>query len=225
MKLKHSLSALAAAVALFGFSSCNDNDEPAVPTFVSMVTFYTGTSTTTLFELIPQGNGDAIMLSSNVSFVGQMPEQGERMMIEFKTPDNEYPVKSTSIELLGVLGAHNGMMTSTTQPDTLNWENRGMYVTSLWQTGRYVNMESYVVNTNEGNGYTLQLDATTLDDEYPTAYLMAAEPAQMGMAPTAVAYSSFNLYPYWEQFNGLRIRYKNLNTSGTSELLVKKEKN
>ncbi len=87
MNLKHSLSALAAAVALVGFTGCNDNDDPAETTFMSMVTFYVGTPSSSVFELIPPGNGDAVLLSCAQSFIDDMPQQGTRMMIQFKTPD------------------------------------------------------------------------------------------------------------------------------------------
>lgn len=221
--IRLSLISLAALICTTFLGSCdNGNNDPGYTTFIDVVTYVDGSSTSSTFSYQTSEDSPLFLLTSNFGISSQV-KPGERVVILYNTPDNNPPQGNTQINLLQVGRVSSFNIERTLDADTLQWRNRGIPVVSLWRTGKWLNMESLIPASSSGAPtYHLVLDETTLNDEIPTAYLMGTLNNNT-IVESNNYFSSFDIEPLLEYVrgNGLRIRFINTSVDQETEMLLK----
>lgn len=225
--IRLSLISLAALICATFLGSCdNENNGPAYTTFIDVVTYVDGSSTTSTFSYQTSEDSPLYLLTCNTGIASQV-KQGERVVIVYYTPDNNPPSGNTQIELLQVGRVANFNIERTLEADTLKWRDNGLPVVSLWRTGKWLNMESLIpASTSSAPSYRLVFDETTAGDDIPTAYLMSTTTFNPSFTETNNYFSSFDIEPLLDyvRTNGLRIRFSNPLGDKETEVLLKDKK-
>lgn len=196
-------------------TSCNSND-PAGPgvgdLFFDIATLESATDNGSTFTLRKDGDSPLVTLTSTVPksqinadyfpvgcrlLIGYLPESGEAYV-------------SGPVTLYILSYVYNGVIQESTAEATTNWNTASQQVNSIWRTGNWLNfhvMCDYASINLKPNKYDLVVDETTLNDEYPKAYVIY-EPDTRVNSVTQNFYASFNIAEVWNlpHVKGLQVQ-------------------
>ena len=214
MKRRLSLPALApaliaASAALTGCVNADTIDGPVEMTVYNIVTFE-GNEPGATFSYCPPGTDTPLTLRSAEAIDPEQATAGKRVIIGYvpaRDASGTIALKAlarvTMPELTGCQGVPRG------------WDADGVWVTSVWRSGQYVDMRLRLPYSAEPRMFALAVDSTTLGSPVPRLYLCHKLPEGV----TADATFSRNYYvsacvsPVWDrpEVEGIEINIANTN--------------
>lgn len=192
-------------------TSCNNsnNDDPLPPKlFYDIATLEFSNEEGSTFTLRQENDSPIITLT----FPGQTvnTEQvplGTRVLIAYY-PESGLAYTSGQAKLYAIGYVYNSEIEEGNAESTKQWQTMAQNMLGMWRTGNWINIQTqctYVNNTPMT--YDLVVDETTLDEEYPQAYIIYI-PTDAANALTRDFYATFDISSVWNRPNvkGLRIR-------------------
>lgn len=226
--LKKQLSAAVTALLIIlfatGLTSCSTKgDEPGEPDlFYDIATLVASNSSGSIFSVIPEDDRPAV----KITFPGQMVDTqtipvGTRCLIIY-VPDGGKAYVDDSGVLYALGYVYNGEITVSSAEETSLWKTERQNLISVWRSGNWINLQTECTyDQNYPTVYKLIVDATTLDNEIPHAYLIY-EADDSSQADTKVLFSSFNIESVWNNENVKGLEVTILTNNGTENFTFKK---
>lgn len=191
------LMILAAASAL---SSCNSKeDDPEPPTgakYIDIVTVVSTDADGSVFTFQPQADEPTVTLTTSQTFKTENVKAGDRIAIAYYYPGGEKRYTSGKVRVVTYYSCFGPTVTVAPDSSDSNWSSRGMFVSSLWRAGTWLNLEAVVTAQSvEGMSMKLILDPATEGTDTPELHLVYAEPFSGGMERTV--FGSYDIASIW----------------------------
>jgi hypothetical protein len=171
MKRNQFLSLISASVAMI-FASCNSSssgtDDTGEEYLYDIVTYTACSDNGSSYSVQKDDNSTPAILTATQRIDTTYVKVGQRVLIAYTLPSGTPAYTSSSITLKGYQSIINGAIESTTSAPT----NESQNVVSAWITGKYLNIYSQCDVRSAPKTYSLLLDKSTADKEYPTVYLV-----------------------------------------------------
>ncbi len=210
-----------AAIGLFAVS-CNDDKSNDLPegTLYDIVTLVSNNDNGTVFEFQKEGDSPMITLTSTRRVDSEIFKTGDRMLIAYLPLASSYA--SGPIELEATGQVINGDIIEGKASDWNSFRTYDQYLTFISRSGQYINVRSELYVRSAPKTYSLVVDEATLDQEYPTAYIIFIPDNEMD-ATLHTGYASWDISKVWNlpTVKGLKIRLSN--TNGDNEFTFKKD--
>lgn len=207
----------AAISALAALAGCRDDDGPERQPVMQNIVEYDGVADgCTLFTFYPPESYTPEELRARAEYKFDDIAEGEAMLLAY-TAD---PSASGYISVNGARKINNMKLLQTEPEGLAGWDSEGVYLLSAWRAGERLNMRLRLTYDSEPRRFAIIVDKTTLDDEYPVAYLYH----RRGSGTPNFAreyYVSCTLSALFSHANvrGLRLRLLDTNTaSGTPQV-------
>ncbi len=176
----------------------------------------------TVFTLYaPDAETPATLKASSQVDTGDL-EAGECMLLGY-VPLNGKSYTSGTVDVKAVGVVTNDRLMKG-KPETLtDWDSDPVWLASLWRAGGKVVMRMQLVYDNKPRIFRLVVDETTINDEYPDAYLVniRRNDSENFMRQYYVAFDVHALWTY-ATCKGLRIHVNNSNDTSLREFLIEK---
>lgn len=218
-----SLTLLLALVATV-FTSCNDDNggkELPEGTLYDIVTLVSNSDEGSVFEFRKDGDSPIITLVSSRKLDEKEVKPGQRMMIAY-VPLSGVSYVSGGINLIGYRSVLNGDIQVGKAEDWNSFRTFNQKVTWINRSGQYLNVQANIFVKNEPKKYDLVVDESTLNDEYPVAYIIFIPDNEInGYVINGVA--SWNITKVWEKGSckGLKVRWANEEGTSTEKVFEK----
>ncbi|MBD5225561.1 MAG: hypothetical protein HDS68_06310 [Bacteroidales bacterium] len=205
-----------------GCSSDGQSDDIRYATLYDVVEYTSQNDGQTIFSLYPPEKDDPVVLTAFSSpDLGKL-EPGQALMLAY-TPVNGEAYVSDRIEVKGIGSVTNSQLLKGA-PETLSgWDDDPVWVSSLWRAGRNVMMRVSLVYDDKPRVFRLVVDETTMDQEYPDAYLVNIRRSE-GENFLRQYYVAFDLYAFWThpQYRGIKIHVNNSNNTSLDEFIIER---
>lgn len=205
-----SLFLIAAVTTVTSCNSSGNNDSPIDPNKVvyNIATLTSFNENVSVFT-IDQDNDDAnfTMTFSNVKLNPEVFKVDTRYLIAYQ-PDNNQPGTSGTGYLAGVIYVYNSVITEGTAQSTNEWMTLRQDLTSVWRSGKWINIQTKCTYVGDApKVYNLVVDETTLENEYPDAYLIYDYDNTNPDLRTRDFYATFDISSVWTlpTVKGLRV--------------------
>lgn len=203
---------------------CSDgqSDEVRYATLYDVVEFTSQQDGLTVFSLYLPEREDAVKLSAlSPVNLGKL-EIGESLLLAY-TPVNGEAYVTDDIEVKGIGAVTNFKLLKGSPESLSDWNEDPVWLSSLWRAGRNVVMRVSLVYDSHPRVFRLVVDETTMDNEYPDAYLVNIRRSD-GDNFLRQYYVAFDLYAFWThpQYKGLKIHVNNSNNPSLNEFIVER---
>ncbi len=219
--LKSLCLALLGTFVALSVTSCNEDSGNTFPdeTLYDIVTLVENNDSGSVFEFRKDGDSPVITLTSTRKLSDEV-KVGERLMIAY-IPLSGVSYVSGSIELVGYRSVYNGPIVIGKSSDWKAFRTYDQRLTWINRSGNYLNVSAEIYILSQPRTYELVLDETTLNDEYPVAYIVF-EPDTNGDGTMHTGYASWDISSVWAlgTCKGLKVRLSNLD--GKNEFVFEK---
>lgn len=202
---------------VFGLSltSCNEDPEPSRTYFMNIVTFGGEQAGTSTFLLQTGPQTPEIELTAKITFSTPL-QIGQRIVIAYYTPDNQFPTTHTSIELIQAGYVENGSAQILPADSLSNWENYPTYLVGMTRTGKYVNIETRINSSPTDQHFRLIADEATINNPVPDLYLVNCTQLNP-VVSVSTYYASFDISGILDlsHVEGVRIHVANSNITSS----------
>lgn len=159
-----------------GFVSCED-DEVVMPeypneTFYDIATFLGNSQDNAVFELQKDEDSEPVRLTAVGVYLDTTSIKPDMRVLIGYVPKSGAAYVSDKITLVGVGRIFNDVSHNVNLADYPDWDGTPIHLLSMWRTGKYINIHCQVVYDKTGARFGLLVDETTIDNEYPDAYLV-----------------------------------------------------
>ena len=198
-------SALCAFIAL-GLGSCNKSsgDEPIGGTaFTDIVTVASTGNEGTVFTFRAINDSPEITLTTTQRFTDTSVKDDTRVCITY-IPESGKQYESGVVNVLNYFPCYGPTITIGTTPG--DWSSSAIYLTGLWRSGNWLNMQMVLNVTNSARRFALVLDEATADSSMPELHIaFSADLPSTAFAQPSFA--SFNIAELWNnpEVEGLKI--------------------
>lgn len=183
-----------ALVAVFTtLTGCNSshNDEPMPDVFVTFATLESINENSCVFSAQQSENSAPVEFIATVSLSPEQFSVGNRYVIQYSTLDNQ-PYTPGIITLYVILNAFNGEAVVAPMTEIQPLTTQPVNVLYAGRTGNYINFQATASISVQPKTFNIYVDETTLDSEYPTAYLAFVSDNPGGINDKSF-YASFNV--------------------------------
>ncbi|MDE6198152.1 MAG: hypothetical protein K2F91_09850 [Muribaculaceae bacterium] len=223
MKLKNFALGIIAAASVAGLSSCNSNDNPLPPTviYTDIVTIAAMNADGSAFTFQKENDSPLVTLTTKQTLSPDHFKVNTRAVISY-TSESDHAT-SGPVNLLAAAETYGrGDAPATVSAEQAgNWETSPVDNIIVQRSGQYVNVVFTAYTDSTPKLCRVVLDEATLNDEYPTLYLLF-EPQEFGINPGNYAiYMSYSLAGIFAQSTskGVEVVYKdNTNTTKSVQL-------
>lgn len=164
-KLIHPAAALCAVLLL---AACADNDVADRQPVLQNIVQYDGIAEgRTLFTYYAPGSGTPEVLTARGEYIFGDIEEGEALLLT-------YTADATATGYIYVNSGRkiNNLVLLQSEPEGLEgWDSEGVYLLSAWRAGNRLNMRLNLTYDSAPRRFAIIVDKTTIDEEYPMAYL------------------------------------------------------
>jgi len=210
---------IVAAMSMVGFTSCNDDDDPSNNRqyLMDMMTFLSTTSYSSTYSYQRGANSPEVILTANVGISSEV-QPNSRVVAVFTAPGDTLPARNEDIQIYQLAKCYESPLKTVNIADSTNWQGRGLYVTSLWRTGNYLNLVCRVQQQAKDQTLGLWVDSTSLNTDCAEVYLVNTATADQWMATTEF-YASFDIRSLVSQpgIKKIRVHVNNTNLNNKNE--------
>lgn len=192
---------IAAAAMLCGTTSCNHNDPDAPTLFYEIATLKIKGADASVFSFRKENDSPLVEMTFPIaksSLNGY--DEGKRYIIAYTSDSGD--AYASGMGVLYAIGyVYNSAITEGTAQSTGAWATMQQNIMSLWRSGEWINIQAECTyNTERPKTYSLVVDETTLDMDYPEVHLIY-EPDETGNANTKMFYATFDISDVWMRPN------------------------
>ncbi len=203
---------------------CSDDRADGVryATLYDVVEYTSQQDGVTVFSLYLPDDEDPVKLSASSPLNLGKLEKGESLLLAY-TPSHGEAYVTDQIEVQGIGTVTNSKLLKGAPETLADWNKDPVWVSSLWRAGRNVVMRVSLVYDAYPRVFKLVVDETTMDNEYPDAYLVNIRRSD-GENFLRQYYVAFDLYALWThpQYKGLKIHVNNSNNTSLTEFIIEK---
>ena len=200
----------------------NDGEFNDSMTLYDLVTFEGNTPKAAVFSM--QKDGDSPMIELTVAgrnLDTTQVKRGQRLLMSY-IPESGEPYTSGTVTLrsLSLINYDSIQIAATDR-----WDANSVYMTAMWRTGIYLNLECRLdYTTEQGRRFMLVADPSTVNDPVPQLYVVH----DLGQLPenfTRRTYASWNMAEVWNRpgCQGVKVHIRDSNRGITSMTFNKKE--
>ncbi len=205
------IPALAGALATAGCINADTVDGPVDMTVYNIVTFE-GNEPGATFTYCPPGTDTPLTLRSPSAIDTAQAAPGTRVLLGYVPASASAAGGEITVMALGrvTMPALTG-----TKGEPRGWDTDGVWVTSVWRSGQYVDMRLRLPYSTDARVFALAVDSTTLGSPVPKLYLCHTLPE--GVTPESTFsrnyYVSVRVSPVWNrpEVEGIEINIANTN--------------
>lgn len=196
-------------LAASAVTSCNSKSEFVLDDnwMYDMVTLVQSNDDGSVVTLQKDGDSRLVTLTFTNRIDTTKAPIGSRIWIAY-WPMSGVAYTSGPADLKAWRWVYNAKIQEGTKDSTHQWMTKQQEVQNMWRTGNWLNVVTYCSYTNEApKEYRLVVDSTTLDSEYPEAYLLYDDDQNPQTAQTLLFYASFDISSVWNlpHVKGLRV--------------------
>lgn len=184
-------SLFAAALAVL-LPSCNSESNSATTdddTHYDMVTYASMSDKGSTYTLQKDDDSQPVTLTATARIDTTAVKVGQRVVIAYTLPSGVSAYTNSSINLKGYMTAVNDTIITDKAP-TLNYNQK---LISAWITGKYLNIHSQVSVAESAKRFELVLDEETVNNIYPTVYLVFEPDLDFDKVSSKSVYASFDI--------------------------------
>lgn len=203
---------MATAIIAFMSSSCSDNDKIGSGTLPDNIcfdfaTFVSSSEDGSVFQLQQSGDSPLITLTTTARVSADQIRPNTRVIIEYVPSGGQAVYQSGPIDLYGIVSITTGNITPRPLSDINSLFVESFKTISLTRTGEYLNVWAEAAYNSKIEKFELLVDETTLENEYPEAYLIF-KPDNGGIYRQV--YASFGLNEIWKlpTCKGVKVNYQ-----------------
>lgn len=217
--------ALAAAMAGLGLAGCSDDDkgpEVRYAVLYDVVEYVGQTQSGTEFRLYAPDAEEAVTLTStNALNMGEL-ESGQCVLLAYMPVDGK-AYTSGKVDVRGIGAVTNDKLMKGPAESLSAWDRDEVWLASLWRAGGYVMMRIKLVYDPQPRQFRLVVDESTIQNEYPDAYLVNARKGDKEnyMRQYYVAWDVSALWTY-DYIKGLKVHVNNSNNTQLREFTIEK---
>lgn len=204
---------ITAAVVL---SACSDEPERDYGDFLEAFVTYKGNKTLTYQ---PQNDSPTITLIAD-RWNEESIKQGERAVIRYtvieQTDSHSYNVKINAADKL-----YSDVLRQASVETIKSLNPQPIKITSLWRSGEYINLNSWVPHVAQGAKISLIADEKTIDNDVPELYLVYHFGSQNPDFERK-CYASFKIANLWNRQSCKSIKIKILTDKKIEEYVFEK---
>lgn len=216
--------AFSAAIMASGCSEGENENAVHVATLYDVVELKEQSNGQTVFELYLPDSDEAVTLTAEGSVFDDSDEMapGDCLFLAYTPVDgNAYESGPITVEAWGRT-TNEALMQG--EPESLEgWDSDGVWLMSLWRAGGKVVMRVRLTYDVAPRLFALVVDKTTIEDEYPEAYLVHIRKSDV---PNFMRqyYITFDVSALWtyQTCKGLRIHVNNSNMPEANLFVVEK---
>lgn len=210
------LQIVPALMAIVAFSACTDSDDgddvQREITLYDIVELAEHDGSNFQFEVYkPDAVEPAVLTATIPSADFSDVKVGECLFLAY-VPQNGQAYTSDRVDVKAFASITNSDIKKSTPENLTGWDSDSVYLLSLWRAGNKVCIRFRLTYDSEPRQFALVADETTLNDEYPTAYLYCQ---RKGSDPnfSRQYYAAFDVSNLWELpgCKGVKIRVNNSN--------------
>lgn len=212
--------------ALFTMVSCNSSDDydngiPADAQY-SIVTLLSSSSTGSVFEFQKDNNSTPVTFTAPETSIdiAQIPLKS-RMLIAYKLETGSSLEAGGFIHVYAYGSILNGDIKFADPNASANFATGDVTLQTQWLTGDYLNL-ALTVSYSQTMSLQLVCDKSTLEEEYPTVYLIYKADNQTTAYPHS-GYASFNVAELWSNpgVRGFNFVFRDTN-GGDKNVMMRK---
>lgn len=214
MNLKNIFLTTAVCAATLSLASCNSNDVPeggGTVIYTNIVTVESVESTGAAFTFQKENDSPLITLTTTQSVGGDganLLKKGMRIVLAY-TPASGEQYKSgpiTAYQWVSAIG-EGAQLPVVSASSTSGWSTNAVQQVMIQRTGPYLN--AGIVSNDNPNECRIVVDETTVNDEYPKAYLIYKS-SSGPMSRIFYYYVSYSMTDLMERstFKGLEVTYE-----------------
>ncbi|MDO5394428.1 MAG: NigD-like C-terminal domain-containing protein [Bacteroidales bacterium] len=199
---KLTLLTLAFALAAVSFTACNDDDNniPDNAFTYRMVTFEAQNDNGSVFTYQEGEYTPVITLTATQRIDTEKVKIGQRLVIAYRDAFTPGDASDGNISLVGYVPVHNGVLERGTSNDSDGFRSNMVQMASEWITGKWLNINMSAILRSEPKSFRLVADESTLNEEYPSVYLLfQTDDQDRGTLKTV--YASFDIEWLWSDDN------------------------
>ena len=218
--LKNLFFATLSFVAFAGiFTSCNMSSNSGESNDNTIYTFATVEAVNdngASFTFRKEDDSPLITLYSTQSFNTTTVKAGMRVFIGYTITGNQ-PYTSGQVTITGMLSPLGGDIIVGTADDYEQFASQKIGIEAFWRSGEYLNITATGAYYQDPKTFALVVDETTIDEPYPTAYLIFKSDRDIESVSDKAIYGSFDISEVWnrEGFKGLAVH---VNSTGVQQL-------
>lgn len=209
--LKITLAMMAVLTVSTIFTACNTSDDgPLVSTYTQFATLVADDEQGSTFEVNNSADGPVRTLTSTNRVDTKKVAVGQRLMIAYQLEGTTSVDGSGPIRLLAYMQVINGKVEVMNATEAENFKSNSLQNPVLQVTGNYLNVQVMGRLRTDPDKFALIADKSTMDDKYPTVYLVFLSDDDSTGAWKTI-YGSFDISEIWnnQKYNGLIIKMNN----------------
>lgn len=214
-------------MVLPGLSSCNSKDDDPDPVtgakYIDIVTVVSADSDGSVFSFQPQADAATVTLTTTQTFKDENIKAGDRIAIAYYYPDGQERYTSGKVRVVTYYGCYGPKVAVAPDSSDSNWSSRGLFVSALWRSGTWLNLEAVVtVPTLEGLSLKMVLDPATEGTDTPELHLVCSSILTGGQERTV--FGSYDIASIWNNANTKQVKvYFFTGSSEDSFYIIKDE--
>ncbi len=195
-------------------ASCRDepdNPEAGVAVYQNIVTYVGDNGTHSVLQYRQVNDSPVVTLTLQGLIDSRKAPAGTRLLVTYQLPSGspygtDADINATSLQMI---------YNATVQTDASSLpdmeQTQGIYVTTLYRSGRYLNLMAQMPATDGHRKFRLIADPATLQSPVPELYLTTEADSQGGYNRKAIA--SLDMAPVWNLpgCQGVKIHVRNTN--------------
>lgn len=209
--LKITLAMMAVLTVSTIFTACNTSDDgPLVSTYTQFATLVADDEQGSTFEVNNSADGPVRTLTSTNRVDTKKVAVGQRLMIAYQLEGTTSVDGSGPIRLLAYMQVINGKVEVMNATEAENFKSNSLQNPVLQVTGNYLNVQVMGRLRTDPDKFALIADKSTMDDKYPTVYLVFLSDDDSTGAWKTI-YGSFDISEIWnnQKYNGMIIKMNN----------------
>lgn len=211
--LKLTLAMLAMLTVSATFTACNSDDGgQLITTYTQFATLVADDESGSTFEVNNSADGPVRVLTSTNRVDTKKVAVGQRLMIAYQLEGTTSEDGSGPIRLLAYMQVINGKLEVMSATEAENFKTNSLQDPVMQVTGNYLNVQVMGRLRTDPEKFALIADESTMDDKYPTVYLVfLSDDASTGAWKTI--YGSFDISSIWnnQKYNGMIVKMDNEN--------------
>lgn len=205
--------------------ACHDDDngpDSITGEVADIATFKGNNATGAIFEMQRINDSPLITLQAQAPVSVQGLVAGDRVFLSYIPADGR-AYASGIIAVQQVDRINQDVLREADLQEISGWDRDGVYIYSLWRTGRWVNIECRLPYDPAPRRFSLVLDKATSGQPVPDLYLVH----RMGTQVESFGrdyYASFDISALWERptVEGVRIHVANTNLTDLKTITLTK---
>ncbi len=219
MKTKVLLPLLLAIASLFSLTSCNSDDNGSTPQiYLDIVTIKSTDAAGTVLTMRENGDSPLVTYTTTQTISGEYVKAGDRIIISYTAENGRLENGPINIIAAAPTIGKGHAIAEKTAEETGQWLTSSLNMSDIWRTGEYINLVFLSHSSSTPKKCELVVDKATLEDEYPSVYLIF-EPGDGSDVSDYAFYMSYSITEITDHANckGVTINYKSSSGANTSK--------